>query len=139
MMKCRILNWYRGIFSKVFFYRILRPSWGVGGEGETYVPCLNFKHGCFTIWGVGHVLVGIYLTHLHVISPHFIYSCVVVSRPCRLSELYPNRASTLCQCYCKGVELLRSSLEACIAHLIVLQSVFVYSLFLSPSCCEMLT
>ena len=31
---------------------------GGGGEGGTYVPSLNFKYGCFTFWGVGHVPVG---------------------------------------------------------------------------------
>ena len=33
-------------FKGCFFYRTLRPP--VGGEGETYVPYLNFKHGCLT-------------------------------------------------------------------------------------------
>ena len=90
----------------------MRSSWGVGGEGGegggrgvTYVPRLNFKT---CSWGGCHVAVGIFLLYLRFffyrcrsfrpslymcrLSPYLL-SCVAVSRPCRLSEFYPNRAS----------------------------------------------
>ena len=42
--------------------------------------------------GVGHAPDASYLTHLYVVCGHFIESYVAVSRPCPLSEFYPNRA-----------------------------------------------
>ena len=62
-----------------------RPSSGKRGWGDTYVVCVNFSilriKPC-PCW---------YLTHLHVCR-RFILSFVTVSKPCRLSELYPNIA-----------------------------------------------
>ena len=56
----------------------VRPSqWGGGG---TYVASLDFKACRFAYWGGNHVAVDIF------------FFCFPMSRPCCLSEFYPNRA-----------------------------------------------
>jgi len=70
---------------------------GLGGAGgEEYFPCLNFEYCHFMYWAVGHVPVsGWYLIHLYVVCHHFTFSYVAFSRPCCLSDFYPNRASLI--------------------------------------------
>ena len=63
----------------------------MGGRG--YV----FSYSEFQIWSF-HVLRGNsfpswYLTQFYVVCCHFIMFHATVSRSCRLSEFYPNRAS----------------------------------------------
>ena len=59
------------------------------------VPSLNFKYHCFSFWGVNHVHVNIILAHLYVFLSPFHLFYVAVSRPCHVSELHPDRASSI--------------------------------------------
>ena len=87
------------------------PSQGWGllreGKGGTLVPSLNVKSNHFTYWRGGHVAFSIsplyfaiflvtvaVSTHLRVAYRCFI-CLVTVSRPCYLSEFYPNMASRI--------------------------------------------
>ena len=73
-----------------------------------YVPSLNFKTCHFSYWVGSRVTVGILLLYLHFslsllqFQPTFVSFVtisavlkVAVSRPCRLSKCYSNRASCL--------------------------------------------
>ena len=74
---------------------IKRPSWGRGGGG-VYAPSLNFKSSHFTFVFVVFLVVVADSTHLHVICCYSV--CLMLplqGHTCRLSALYPNRATTI--------------------------------------------